>query len=291
MTKTRRTFLKVATIALGIALLATAGTAWADPINPGFDFFSTPASVGTQVDLGSLGIISLEGVPLPGLPSGIDTVVARKQAGPPEGSTGQVDIELVALHLTSVSPIDLGGGNFADLHITIDNSASYYTGSTAKPDGTGGGPSYFNLPVPVAVPPSTGMMEIQHDPGPSPAGGTMRACFGDAAGCDPTGPSFGQGLGVPGGGIYSDAILVVPGGDPSNPADVLQAQLAPPIVLASMGTWAHSPYPITGGFGLTAITHMGPHPAVIRDYSPEPSSVFLALVGSMGLLGYVRRRR
>jgi hypothetical protein len=278
--------MKVATLVVAITLIASA-----NPINPGFDFFVTPASAGTQVDLGSLGIVDLEGVPLPGLPFGIDTVVARKQPGPPEGATNQIDIELVALHLTSISPIDLGGGNFADLHITIDNSESFYTGTAPKPDGTGTGPSFFDLPIPVPVAPSTGKMEIQHD-GPGPhAGGTMRACLGDPAGCDPTGPLFGQGLGAPGGGVHSNAILVVPGGDPANPADVLQELEAPTITLASQGVWNHVPYAITGGFALISIVHTGPHPAIIRPYVPEPSSALLALVGSTGLLGYVRRRR
>ena len=96
---------------------------------------------------------------------------------------------------------------------------------------------------------------------------------------------------MPVGGVHSTATFVVPGGDPSNPADIIQQLQVPPITLASQGVWNHVPYAITGGFALISIQHTGPHPAVIRPYVPEPSSALLALVGSTGLLGYVRRRR
>jgi hypothetical protein len=42
-------------------------------------------------------------------PSGVVTTVHRKQAGPDTGGTQAIDIELVALSLVSVAPVDIAG--------------------------------------------------------------------------------------------------------------------------------------------------------------------------------------
>jgi hypothetical protein len=79
----------------------------------------------------------------------------------------------------------------------------------------------------------------------------------------------GVGLGVPGGGVHSNAIFVVPGGDPSNPADVIQVMQAPTIFLSSIGQFQHGGTNRAGNFDMTAVSHTGPHPA-----QPDRISVF-----------------
>lgn len=284
-------------------------TAVADPILPGFDYFLTPAG-GAAVDLG-FGPIPLEGVPLPNMTLGLtDTVVARMDPGPPEGGTGLIDIELVALHLKSVAPVDLtpvGGPPLADLHITIDASDRFFTsgagGTTPHPDGTGSGPSYFDLPT-LPAPPSIGNMAMMHGGPGVHTGADMKACFGTpgpSGTCDAMLSGFGVGLGVPGGGIFATAIAVIPGGDPANPLDVLGIMPAPPATLASMGSYLHTlmlpdEY---GGVILDSILHDGPHPhtqpvpdSIDRGVTPEPSSALLVLcaVLGFGLVGNCRRR-
>lgn len=302
LTRCRTCVLLCVVLAWGTAVL-TANTALADPILPGFDYFLTPPG-GAAVDLG-FGPIPLEGVPLPGFTLGLtDTVVARMDPGPPEGGTGLIDIELVALHLKSIAPVDFDPGPgfaFGDLHITIDASDRFFTGTTPKPDGTGAGPSLFDLPT-VPTPPSTGNMEMMHG-GPGPhTGATMKACFGDPAGCAAMPSGFGIGLGVPGGGIYASAFAVIPGGDPALPADWLAPPIpAPPVTLASMGTYVHTAMLLDeyGGAILSAIMHDGPHPhtqpvpdSINREGIPEPSSALLTLLGFLGLsvASYVQRR-
>ena len=95
----------------------------ASPISPGFDLFTTPAGT-AFVDLSSLvpggGIIPLESNVLP-MPPGLgntDTIVQRFPGLDPFnlGDTGTVNIELVALSLRSVAPVDVGGTLF-DLEV------------------------------------------------------------------------------------------------------------------------------------------------------------------------------
>ncbi|MEX0611696.1 MAG: PEP-CTERM sorting domain-containing protein [Pirellulales bacterium] len=306
--KTRRlyrlTYLCVSVFLVG-AMLCGGNAAIADPILPGFDYFFTPPG-GAVVDLGS-GPIPLEGVPLPNMALGLtDTVVARMDPGPPEGGTGIIDIELVALHLKSVVPIDpdgIGPAPIGDLHITIDASDRFFTsgagGTTPHPDGTGTGPSFFDLPV-LPSPPSIGNMAMMHGgPGPHP-GADMKACFGDPAGCAAMPSGFGAGLGVPGGGIFATAILVVPGGDPADPSAVLGIMPAPPATLASMGSYLHTlmlpdEY---GGIILAAVTHDGPHPhaqpvpdSIDRNVVPEPSTGLLVFITLLGVCAAGRARQ
>lgn len=80
-------------------------TVMAVPIMAGFDLWNT--TPGTSVDLGpGIGVVSLTGTDLPGL-GNTDTIIERKAgASLPVES---VPIELVALSLRSVAPIDVGG--------------------------------------------------------------------------------------------------------------------------------------------------------------------------------------
>jgi hypothetical protein len=117
-------------------------------------------------------------------------------------------------------------------------------------------------------------MEISNFAG---AGGQFRACFGNEPGCDAT--PDGVGLGVPNGGVHSNAIFVIPGGDPSNPADVIQVMQAPSIVLSSIGQFDHGGTNRGGNFDMTIVSHTGPHPAQpdrVSEFviSPEPDFDF-----------------
>ncbi len=249
---------------------------------PGFDGFTTPNDGTTTVDLSGFGLgnIPLEGVPLHNGAGDADTVVARKQDGPGDGATSTIDIELVALHLMSISPVDLtplAGPPMSDLHITIDASDRFFTGTTPAPDGTGLGPSWFNLPVPDApLPLSIGRITITHD---DPVK-TFTSCFGEVAPCALE-AACNTPEGVAGGGIFADAIFTVVGGDPSVPGDVLLSMAAPPIILASVGDWTHlepgEPFP-SGNFSVTDIGHCGPHPPEPRILAVELGSFTAAAI-------------
>jgi hypothetical protein len=162
------------------------------------------------------------------------------------------------------------------------------------------GPSRFDLPT-VPNPLSIGKMEIAHG-GPGPhTGAAMRACFGDVPSCDATGPGFGLGLGIgpppPVGGIFASAFAVVPGGDPAESSDVMMEMPAPPVTLASSGTYLHTTLKpnYLGGVVLGTILHVGPHPNTIpvpHAPVPEPSCALLVLCGFVGYrFGRGRRRR
>lgn len=278
--------------ALALAVsLGLGSTAWATAIDPGFDLFST--GPGAFVDLSAVGLppnVGLKGVPLGGgLGLGnTDTIVERKQGidpFDPPGGLGTVDIELVALHLTSVAPVDLTPlnmpGVFADLHVTINQNGVIP-----------------GLPQPDQLLPSIGQMEIRHTVA---GGGDFDSCFGMMT--DPLGVCAA--LGVPGGGIYGDAIFTLVGGDPANLADVMFSQPASRVVLSGAGAlWSHTPPPsypesslfpagmfypgvdpITGA--VVGVEHVGPHPQTIPS-TPEPASLSLLLLGGMVIL---RRHR
>jgi hypothetical protein len=270
-------FKKLLFIAL-ITVCAQVSITRASSIDPGFDLFHTPGDGGTFVDLSSvgLGVVTLEGAPglldPPGNLGNTDTIVSRTQGidpfqpCPPGPNPCQdtIDIELVALSLTSIDPLDLtplGGpfiGIFSDLFITID-----------KDD------QFSNLPQPDTLLPSLGSMEVTHE---LPNGGTFESCFGAIGDCS-------NGLGVLGGGIFANAIFTVAGGDPNNPLDLFFTALAPQVVLEGRGEWSHTP-----DFNIESIEHTGPHapvPAVV----PVPAAVWLFGTALIGFVGMSRRRK
>ena len=272
-------------LALGIAV-GSGHPASATPIGPGTDLFITvpgnPAvpGVGTEVDLSfllpSVGVIALQGVPILGQ---FDTIIERQQGidplndcpNPPCSDT--IDIELVALSLVSVSPVDLsdlGGpflGVFSDVFFTINK-----------------GGAIFGLPQPDVLDLSIGRMEIIHT---DPLGGTFTSCLGNPA--DPAGVCVV--LGVAGGGVYADAIFTVPGGDPSNPLDVFFSAAAPRLAVSGLnGLWEHNG--VGDDFRANQVQDTCNFPPChLVTPVPEPSTAPLAGLGLLALSGYAARRR
>ncbi len=267
-----------------LCLVVEGGVASASPIAPGNDFFATGAA---EVDLSfllpSVGVIPLEGVPFTA--NGADTIIQRLQGidpfevCPTLPCSDTIEIELVALSLTSVSPVDLsdlGGpflGVFADAFFTI-NKGGIVTG----------------LPQPDALNPSIGQMEIIHS---NILGGTFESCLGntsDTAGVCST-------LGVPGGGVYANAIATVVGGDPSNPLDVFFSAAAPRLAVSGLnGTWEHNVNG-EGDFLVTGVDDTCNFPAChpvdprLPSYPlPEPGTGVLLLGSSLAMLGMRRWR-
>ena len=282
-------------VLIGLAVPAVASAA---PILPGFDGFVTPASAGAFVDLTGfgLGVVPVEGVPLVfnGNEMNVDTIVARLEDGPLHDDNGIIDIELGALSLVSVAPVNLtplGGpfvGIFSDLHVTIDRGANFWTGLNPFPDGTGAGPSPFDLPFNTFLQRSKGLMNIHH-PLNFHAGGTFDACFGNATQCT----NLGQpGLGQLGGGIFASAFFTVPG-SVIGPLNTFLNLAAPQINLAATGNFLHIPiggaFP-SGNFVVNSIAHTGPHPTnTVSPITPEPSTAMLLGFGLLVLLAGVRR--
>jgi hypothetical protein len=269
-------------LALGLGSVASAVD-----VLPGQDFFVTQP--GTQVDLAGfgLGIVPLEGVELDPSLNGADTIVQRLAAAP--DPAGIISIELVELELRSVAPVDLtplGGpfiGVFSDLYITVD------------------GLNLPNVPQYSPLNPSIGQMQILHD-APGSATGTFISCLGDPG--DPEGSC--NVLGVGGGGVYADAIFVVPGGDPNNPLDVLINTPAPRVAVAAINAqWDHptglvppaGPFAgASANFRILNITHVGPHP--VAPAFPAVSLVpalslpgLLTVIGISGAIGIGALRR
>ena len=153
----------------------------------------------------------------------------------------------------------------------------------------------LGLPQPDALNPSIGQMEIIHS---NFLGGTFESCLGnssDAAGvCNI--------LGVPGGGVYSNAIATIVGGDPSNPLDVFFSAQAPRLAVSGLnGTWIHS-LDGEGNLLVNDIQHdcnfpqCHPVDPTLPSYPlifpiPEPGTAPLAGLGLLGLSGIAARRR
>ena len=264
-----------------VCLVAEGGVASASPIGPGNDFFATVSGAGgAEVDLSfllpSVGTIDLEGAPIAG--NGADTIVQRLQGidpfevCPTLPCSDTIDIELVALSLTSVSPVDLsdlGGpflGVFADAYFTV-NKGGIIPG----------------LPQPDALNPSIGQMEITHD---DILGGTFESCLGNPS--DPAGVC--STLGVLGGGVYSNGIFTIVGGDPSNPLDVFFSAAGPRLAVSGInGIWEHDAG-FDGGFKVISVEDTCNFPECHEPIVPvpEPST---ALLMSIGLAALGSRRR
>jgi len=116
MLKSRFTLALMCALMLGITFGA-GNMALATSIDPGFDLFRT-VTPGTVVNLGVLGLVELEGLPIG--PGNTDTIVERLGGIDPFNVTDLnvlIDIQLVELSLQSVDPVDIGGTDF-DLVVT-----------------------------------------------------------------------------------------------------------------------------------------------------------------------------
>jgi hypothetical protein len=236
------------------------GPASADPILAGFDLFETIQP--TSGDVPIFGTITFRGVPFP-VSNGLgttDTIVQRLGSLP--SGTGPIPIEMVALHLVSVMPVLTPSGP-ADVHALI-NKGGIITGLP---------------PTSSALPLSTGVLTVTGH-------------------SDPTGGTFTSVL-TP----IVEIRFTAPGGSVDSP-------LLPPMfftegqILALLPIpWTHTPppgYPVSplfpaGNFyvegpfmevGPMAIHTIIPPTAVV----PEPSSLLLVGIGTLGLLGYTWRR-
>ena len=126
----------LAAAALVIAGSFSAGAA-PIPVGPGFDLFATASSPASFVDLtlfsgGLVGVVPLTGNPFG--PGDTDTIVERLTGTLTTFDVGDVetvDIELVALSLQSVDPVDIGGTLF-----DMDVISGALLGEPANPLGT-----------------------------------------------------------------------------------------------------------------------------------------------------------
>ena len=216
----------------------------------GYDLFITPADGQTFIDLSSKGgpkKVLLKGDPAPFASvseklATVDTVVKRQGFNLIAGK-GTAQIEVMALALKSIQPVDIGfllgtEGKMADLYLTVN---------------TLGLPG---LPPKLTKMSSTGEMTVYQE---EMNGGTLTGRFA----------------------VYPDLIFVRPNGDLNNPKDwlFLMPDSITPIILNSQGKWSkgsgNSPnaadLPIANDFVITAIRHDFYHvPVLLYTFSIEP---------------------
>lgn len=248
------------------------GSAWATPLLPGYDLFETPAGGATTITT-PFGLVELQGKAIG--PFNTDTIVQRTNPSPnpiPSNTNGTFEIELVALSLVSVAPINIGGGVFADLYVTINKLG------------------IPGLPQPDPLPPSTGKATItsHNDSLGSGGGGTFESFFD----------------------IFTDLIITVPGSDPNNPANWLTPpQVFQDRFTQTGGIWSHTPRPddphnaqfpagnfypgvdpVTLGKVLTPEQALLAQHGVLPAQTPEPSTIVLFGAGLAGLVLLGRKR-
>ena len=145
MFKARFTLALMCALMVGITF-GDGDMALATPIEPGFDLFQT-VTPGTVVDLGALGLTELEGVPIG--PGNTDTIVERLQGIDPfnVGDTATIQIELVALSLRSVAPVDIAGDLFDIFVVELPPLPVPIGTMTVRHDVADGGTFDASLPV------------------------------------------------------------------------------------------------------------------------------------------------
>lgn len=102
-------------------------------VDPGFDLlFTNPASGFLFDTVPNPQFVNFTGVPLgtydfgsgPENVDNVSTIIQRTQQADLSGGFATIDIEMVALQLVSVSPVDLGfGAGFEDIFVTLNTSS------------------------------------------------------------------------------------------------------------------------------------------------------------------------
>ena len=149
-TMLRRLVFVCASIVLLCGLLTWMGAAaLADPIDPGFDLLHTPPGGGVinPADYGGPNVV----IPLRGRPIGpgnTDTIIQRT-TGLPDGGTGAIQAEIVALSLESIAPASISG-SFFDVFVDLAPGTSSLGAinvitHTPGPGGGGTFDSFFDV--------------------------------------------------------------------------------------------------------------------------------------------------
>lgn len=238
--------------AVGLLLLVPVSSS-AAPIDPGYDYLTTPLDTATlDLTLMGLGVIDLESRGIQGTTT--DTIVQR-MGGLPDGGTGPIPVEIVALSLQSVSPVTIGT-SFFDVFVEID-----------------AGGLWGLDPAPNPTPPSTGTLTVTSHVGDGGTFDSFFDVFADIVFVEQGNPgnNFHQGAFPPPVHITSTGSTWTHSGatDPS------------------MGGFRPGPITHTGPHPQTDPAQ-GPFPVPI----PEPSTLVLGLIATLGVgLMAIRKRR
>lgn len=134
-------------VLLVMAVVVPGGPAAANNVVLGSDYLTTQP--GTFFDFPVLGPVNFQGLPIG--PGSTDTIVQRQETAilPAVGSSDTIQVELVALSLQSVAPVNIGG-SFFDVFVTLDPAAASTGTMTIRhefADGTPGGEGTFDIQV------------------------------------------------------------------------------------------------------------------------------------------------
>lgn len=140
-----------------VSALVLSPAVYAAVIGPGFDIFATPndqapgatLKLGTGVDDSIAQLKGIESSPFyPTIPNKDGDTIVERGDFVPAGPNGTIDVEMVALSLVSVEPVDIGGTLY-DVLVLLDPSTpsrgQYYI--TSHDDRLGGGEfnSFFDI--------------------------------------------------------------------------------------------------------------------------------------------------
>jgi hypothetical protein len=142
----------IGAVGLGVALLGLPQSANASNIIKGTDFLHTPGNGNTSFDFGTIGVVTFEGLTIG--PGNTDTKITRLQDaifddnndGILERTSATINIQLTALSLESIAPVNVGG-NLYDVFVglTANNpSTGTMTISHNTVDLVGGGKGFDN---------------------------------------------------------------------------------------------------------------------------------------------------
>ncbi len=259
MSQQRRKYVTILAVVAILAALGGAQTTWAAAIDPGFDLLRTPPG-GAIIDLGAM-IPGLPEVPMEGNPIGpgsTDTIVERS-TGLADGATGVIDVEIVALSLKSVAPVEIDwgylGGTFGDLElfdvfVTLDETQFSIGEMTILTHDANGGTfdSFFDVFAKVNL--------VGHSFGPLPTQQIQDQLDPDLT----AGPN-----------VWSHTP------PPNYPVDAEYPS----------GDFYPGVDPVTGL--IVPIRHVGPHPKALP--SPEPGTLTLLAFIGLAMLGCRWRRK